>query len=271
LLAILPDENGSLYGNVKRIYETDIGLVSQCCRRSNVFTKSNQILANIAIKINAKAGGRNSVFDDAQKSLPVVSNKPAIIFGAHVTHPSAIDHSATSIASVVASQDWHEVVKYNGVVSAQGHHDEIISGLKDIVMELLHAFEKGSNKKPEQLIFYRDGVSEGQFTQVLEKEIPEIEKAWKALYDNEKPQITFIVVQKSEICHPAETDFFLCGHVEIKGPSRPVQYLVLRDDNNFTADELQGLTNNLCYTYASCPRSLSIGMSFFSAFSDNLV
>ncbi|WVZ65882.1 hypothetical protein U9M48_015173 [Paspalum notatum var. saurae] len=176
LLAILPDENGALYGNVKRICETDIGIMSQCCRRSKVFTKNNQILANIAIKINAKAGGRNSVFANVQNSLPVVSNKPTIIFGAHIAHPSAVDDSVPSIASVVASQDWHEVAKYNSVVVAQDHREELISGLEDIVKELLHAFEKESNKKPQQLIFYRDGISEGQFKQVLEKEIPEIEK-----------------------------------------------------------------------------------------------
>ncbi|CAN6205328.1 unnamed protein product [Urochloa humidicola] len=287
LLAILPDKNGRLYGNVKRICETDIGLLSQCCLRSNVLTKSNKILANIALKINAKAGGRNSVFDDAQKSLPVVSNKPTIIFGAHVTHPSAEDDSAPSIASVVASQDWHEVAKYNGVVRVQGQREEIISSLEDIVKELLHAFENKSNMKPQQLIFYRDGISGSQIKQVVKKEIPEIEKAWKALYNNENPQITFIVVQKrhslslfpidnkykhhvakknvepgtvvdSEICHPAEFDFFLCSHAETKGPSHPVQYLVLRDDNNFTADELQALTNNLCYTYASSTLSVSI-------------
>ncbi|KAF8700759.1 hypothetical protein HU200_034115 [Digitaria exilis] len=161
-----------------------------------------------------KAGGRNSVFDDTQKSLPVVSNKPTIIFGAHV----------------VASQDWHEVSKYNGVVRAQGHRKEIITDLEDIVKELLHAFEKESNRRPQQLIFYRYGVCESQFKQVLEIEIPEIEK----------------------------------------GPIHPVQYLVLRDDNNFTADELQVLTNNLCYTcmtvcpvshlvsYASCTQVVSI-------------
>ncbi|WVZ54467.1 hypothetical protein U9M48_005254 [Paspalum notatum var. saurae] len=238
LLAILPDENGALYGNVKRICETDIGLMSQCCRRSNVFTKNNQILANIAIKINAK---------------------------------------------VVASQDWHDVAKYNSVVRAQGYRQELINGLEDIVRELLHAFEKESNKKAQQLIFYRDGISEGQFKQVLDKEIPEIEKAWKALYDKENPQITFIVVQKRhglklfpsakkyqryakriniepgtvvdhEICHPAEFGFFLCSHAVIKGPSRPVQYLVLRDDNN-----------NLCYTNASGTQSVSIASPLYYA------
>ncbi|RLM84530.1 protein argonaute 18-like [Panicum miliaceum] len=169
LLAILPDNNGSLYGNIKKICETDIGVMSQCCRKSIVFTKYNKILANIAIKINAKAGGRNSVFEDAQKSSPVVSNKPTIIFGAHVTHPSVVNHSAPSIASVVASQDWHEVDKYNGVVRAQGQREEMIGGLEDMVKELLHAFEKESDRKPQQLIFYRDGVSGSQLKQVFEK------------------------------------------------------------------------------------------------------
>ena len=55
---------------------------------------------------SCQAGGRNSVFEDAQKSLPVVSNKPTIIFGAHVTHPSVVDHSAPSIASVRFSFVW---------------------------------------------------------------------------------------------------------------------------------------------------------------------
>jgi eukaryotic translation initiation factor 2C len=37
-----------------------------------------------------------------QKSLPVVSNKPTIIFGAHVSHPSKKKYgsAAPSIASV---------------------------------------------------------------------------------------------------------------------------------------------------------------------------
>jgi len=33
---------------------------------------------------------------------------------------------------------------------------------------------------------------------------------------------------------------------------------VLWDENKFTADGLQSLTNNLCYTYARCTRSVSI-------------
>jgi len=44
----------------------------------------------------------------------------------------------------------------------------------------------------------------------------------------------------------------------LKGTSRPSHYHVLWDDNNFTADELQILTYQLCHTYVRCTRSVSI-------------
>uniref|UniRef100_A0A453QF85 Piwi domain-containing protein n=1 Tax=Aegilops tauschii subsp. strangulata TaxID=200361 RepID=A0A453QF85_AEGTS len=65
-------------------------------------------------------------------------------------------------------------------------------------------------------------------------------------------------VVDSKICHPTEFDFYLCSHAGIQGTSRPAHYHVLWDENKFTADELQTLTNNLCYTYARCTRSVSI-------------
>ncbi len=38
-----------------------------------------------------------------------------------------------------------------------------------------------------------------------------------------------------------------------QGTSRPAHYHVLWDENKFTADGLQSLTNNLCYTYVHIP------------------
>ncbi|XP_052185350.1 protein argonaute 1-like [Diospyros lotus] len=42
LIVILPDNNGTLYGDVKRICETDLGIVSQCWQNDN---KQVQLLA----------------------------------------------------------------------------------------------------------------------------------------------------------------------------------------------------------------------------------
>ena len=43
-----------------------------------------------------------------------------------------------------------------------------------------------------------------------------------------------------------------------QGTSRPSHYHVLYDDNEFTADDVQCLTYQLCHTYVRCTRSVSI-------------
>ncbi|TYH41474.1 hypothetical protein ES332_D12G319500v1 [Gossypium tomentosum] len=302
LIVILPDNNGSLYGDLKRICETDLGIVSQCCLTKHVFRMSKQYLANVALKINVKVGGRNTVLVDAiSRRIPLVSDRPTIIFGADVTHPHPGEDSSPSIAAVVASQDWPEVTKYAGLVCAQAHRQELIQDLfktwqdpargtvsGGMIKELLISFRRATGQKPQRIIFYRDGVSEGQFYQVLLYELDAIRKACASLEPNYQPPVTFVVVQKrhhtrlfannhndrrsvdrsgnilpgtvvdSKICHPTEFDFYLCSHAGIQGTSRPAHYHVLWDENKFTADALQSLTNNLCYTYARCTRSVSI-------------
>ncbi|KAK8479150.1 hypothetical protein V6N11_082675 [Hibiscus sabdariffa] len=302
LIVILPDNNGSLYGDLKRICETDLGIVSQCCLTKHVFKMSKQYLANVALKINVKVGGRNTVLVDAiSRRIPLVSDRPTIIFGADVTHPHPGEDSSPSIAAVVASQDWPEITKYAGLVCAQAHRQELIQDLYKtwqdpvrgtvsggMIKELLISFRRATGHKPQRIIFYRDGVSEGQFYQVLLYELDAIRKACASLEPNYQPPVTFVVVQKrhhtrlfahnhhdrnavdrsgnilpgtvvdSKICHPTEFDFYLCSHAGIQGTSRPAHYHVLWDENKFTADALQSLTNNLCYTYARCTRSVSI-------------
>ncbi|KZV25671.1 protein argonaute 1 [Dorcoceras hygrometricum] len=302
LIVILPDNNGSLYGDLKRICETELGIVSQCCLQKHVYKMSKQYLANVSLKINVKVGGRNTVLRDAiSRRIPLVSDRPTIIFGADVTHPHPGEDSSPSIAAVVASQDWPEVTKYAGLVCAQAHRQELIQDLYKtwqdpargvmhggMIRELLISFRKATGQKPQRIIFYRDGVSEGQFYQVLLHELDAIRKACASLEPNYQPTVTFVVVQKrhhtrlfannhndrqatdrsgnilpgtvvdSKICHPTEFDFYLCSHAGIQGTSRPAHYHVLWDENKFTADGLQSLTNNLCYTYARCTRSVSI-------------
>ncbi|XP_048136222.1 protein argonaute 5 isoform X1 [Rhodamnia argentea] len=299
LVIILPDMTGS-YGKIKRICETELGIVSQCCQPRQAAKMSKQYFENLALKINVKVGGRNTVLNDAiLRRIPLVTDMPTIIFGADVTHPPPGDDANPSIAAVVASMDWPEVTKYRGLVSAQTHRQEIIKDLHipkqtpdgkpgGMIRELLIAFRRSTGHKPYRIIFYRDGVSEGQFSQVLLYEMIAIREACDALEKDYMPRVTFIVVQKrhhtrlfpqdynrrdsmdksgnilpgtvvdTHICHPTEFDFYLNSHAGIQGTSRPSHYHVLLDEYNFTADALQVLTNNLCYTYARCTRSVSI-------------
>lgn len=74
-------------GDLKRICETGLGIVSQCCLTKNVFNMRKQYLASVALKINVKVGGRNTVLvDTLSRRIPLVTDRPTIIFGADVTH-----------------------------------------------------------------------------------------------------------------------------------------------------------------------------------------
>ncbi|CAN6442567.1 unnamed protein product [Victoria cruziana] len=296
LIVILPENSSIFYGKLKRFCETELDIVSQCCKPKHVSRNSPQYLENVALKINVKVGGRNTVLVDAlQRRIPIVTDAPTIIFGADVTHPSPGEDSSPSIAAVVASQDWPQITKYCGLVSAQAHRREIIDdlytvtdkGARGMIREHLISFQRETGHKPARILFYRDGVSEGQFAQVLLDEMQAIRKACASLEEGYLPRVTFVVVQKRHhtrlfpadksrgstdksgnivpgtvvdtvICHPSQFDFYLCSHAGIQGTSRPTHYHVLYDENGFSADQLQVLTNNLCYTYARCTRSVSI-------------
>ena len=55
---------------------------------------------------------------------------------------------------------------------------EQILDMENVFKKLLERFyDINHSRKPERIIFYRDGVSEGQFEMVLNKEITAIQRA----------------------------------------------------------------------------------------------
>lgn len=281
VMVILPTRDTLLYGEVKRITDCNIGRPSQCIVSKNVGRPSKQYCANVCLKINVKMGGVNSSLGS---QLPYVSDVPTIVFGADVTHPSAGDTNRRSIASVVASVD-SQMSRYASKVRVQANTQELISDLQDIVKNHLITFYQMNNVKPRRIIFFRDGVGEGQFSHIMNTEVSAIRKACQSLEASYTPKITFIVVQKrhhvrfmpinrsqsdrsgnclagtvvdTTITNPLYRDFYLLSHSGIQGTSRPAHYHILVDENKMTSDDIEALTYRLCYTYARCTRSVSV-------------
>ncbi|KAK9766945.1 hypothetical protein K7432_003575 [Basidiobolus ranarum] len=282
IVCILPNTGVQLYGEIKRVSDTVLGVATQCVQGKHVFKPNKQYCANVCLKMNVKLGGINSFLSPEQ--IPFISQAPTIIFGADVTHPGPGEHAKPSIAAVVASMD-KRVSRYASCVRVQAGRTEIIAELASMVKELLIAFYKTCNQKPAQILFYRDGVSEGQFGQVLHAEVEAVRSACRSLENGYNPKLTFVVVQKrhharffpmdksqadrsgncmpgtvvdTSITHPYEFDFYLQSHAGIQGTSRSTHYHVLYDDNAFTSNTLQELTYRLCYLYARCTRSVSV-------------
>ncbi|KAG8868690.1 hypothetical protein FRB97_002069, partial [Tulasnella sp. 331] len=160
--------------------------------------------------------------------------------------------------------------------------------------EIIGRFQNfNQGKLPEKIIMYRDGVSEGQFQQVIDLEIPKIHAACKKFKFTERPKLTFIVVGKRHhnrffpesgagadqsgnclagtiidqaITHPVEYDWYLLSHASHLGTSRPAHYSVLLDENDMQPDVMQEITFALCHVYARCTRSVSIPAPTYYAY-----
>jgi hypothetical protein len=56
-------------------------------------------------------------------------------------------------------------------VLLQGHRQEVIGAMQEVVQDMLKEFHRRNNgRKPQALIYYRDGVADSQFPTVLEHE-----------------------------------------------------------------------------------------------------
>ena len=66
------------------------------------------------------------------------------------------------------------------------------------------------------------------------------------------------LVVDSGATHPFAFDFYLQAHAGLQGTAKPTHYICVADENGFTADRLQNLCNQLCYTYARATRSVSL-------------
>lgn len=282
IFVIMPRQDSTNYGAVKKTCETHIDILSQCMLGKHVQKKSPMYVKNILLKVNVKLGGINNTISKSP-SFQFFMNQPAIIIGADVTHPNP-GSKVPSIAAVVGSMDAMGY-RYATSIRHQNSREEIIRDFAAMVKELLVSFYRATKQKPMKIIVYRDGVSEGQFLHVLEHEVTAIKQACASLEATYAPPVTFVVVQKRHharffvtnerdadrsgnipagtvvdqgIVHPREFDFYLCSHGGIQGTSRPTHYHVLYDEIKWSADMLQEFTYRLCYTYGRCTRSVSL-------------
>jgi eukaryotic translation initiation factor 2C len=298
LLVILPSSDTSIYNRVKYACDIKEGLLNICVIGSKFANANNQYLANVALKINIKLGGRNQSLDNSK--LGILAHGKTMIVGIDVTHPSPGSSSnAPSVAGIVASTDqW--LGQWPGDLRIQSGRQEMVADLEGLFKSRMNLWCSKQGVYPENILIYRDGVSEGQYNQVLDVELPALRKACKELYPATStkkgiPKITIVIVGKRHntrfystkpedadrswnpqngtvvdrgVTEARNWDFFLQAHTAIQGTARPAHYYVVYDEifraqkvtTPFAnpADMLEDLTHNLCYLFGRATKAVSI-------------
>ncbi|KAI9883228.1 MAG: hypothetical protein M1823_005004 [Watsoniomyces obsoletus] len=298
LMFIVSDRTSFHYFRIKRSCECRFGVVSQCLQAMQVSKSGNgQYLSNICMKINAKLGG--STARAAHKNNDwghfLV---PTMVIGADVSHaPGGSDQAST--AAMTMSMDKLGL-RYAAACETNGRREEIISeeNIHKLLPDLVKHWAKNVNagNLPNQIFYFRDGVSEAQFQHVLKREVPHLRAMLAKISPTWKRQVKFLVVVASKrhhfrffpksndkaagdqkqnplpgtlvektITHPFDNDFYLCSHKAIQGTARPVHYTILLDEVGMSINQLHALIYEQCYAYMRSTTPVSLHPAIYYA------
>ncbi|PYI05148.1 Piwi-domain-containing protein [Aspergillus sclerotiicarbonarius CBS 121057] len=265
LLIILPQAAERLYSRIKYLCDVKKGIRNVCVIEEKFLRSNDQFLSNVALKLNLKLGGINQTLPD--HSLGIIKNGKTMVVGVDVTHPTSgtLPARAPSVAAMVASVDRF-LAQWPAELCTQPGRQELVTQIDALLKSRLHVwcrFNRG--QLPENILVYRDGVSDTQYGSVLSVELPRLREACSDLYGSmgqSEPRISIVVVGKRHHTRffttvrteqgtgrpqntnpangtivdqgPANSskvwDFYLQSHTAGRGIARPGHYVVLLDE-----------------------------------------
>ena len=298
VFVVLPSKSTFNYSMLKYVADIQVGVQTVCTviMNDNKVKAGVGEVANLLLKANMKLGGvSHTLHQDSRPSLLIPGS---IIIGLDVTHPGQTGmEDAPSVAAIVGTRG-NDFFRYSGHLQLQTHRDpnkkavEELLQLKNMMLRQLKSYqEDNQGALPNRVFVYRDGVGDSQLQLILEREIPRLKEAFTELYTaTTMPKLVLLVAQKrhhvrffrdgsnrehdkafdrnnnvnpgfvhdSEIVSERHWDFYLNSHACIQGTARSCRYIMIYDDLNVSADDIEELTNRLTWLFGRSTTSISI-------------
>lgn len=268
ILGILPAKDTALYNCIKQACDLHCGVRNVNVQadkfrgdhRKGIVGADPQYCANVGLKINLKMGGGYQSL--RSHDLGIFGDGKTMLVGLDVTHPSpGSAGSAPSVAAIVASIDSN-LAQWPAEIRIQAARQEMVDDLENLLKSRIIRWRTANkNKLPENIVVYRDGVSEGQYDTVVNTELPLLRKACTNTYpatDTKKglPRIAIVIVGKRHktrfyatnggdaersfnpqpgtvvdrgISEARNWDFYLQAHSALQGTARPAHYFTVWD------------------------------------------
>ncbi|CAI6339047.1 unnamed protein product [Periconia digitata] len=296
LFFIVNDRNTEVYRRLKKSLDCRYGIASQVLQSKHVQSCSGQYISNVCMKVNAKLGGTTTWVQSSviPKMNPAFASTSTMVVGADVSHPApgAGSGEASSIAAITVSQDAR-FTRYWAEVQTNGNRIEMIT-TKNIENHFTPMVKNwmqraGNGHPPKHVMYIRDGVSEGQYAAVLEDEVTDMKKAFKALGARDCPKFIVMIAGKrhhirffpqkgdrnknalpgtlveSGCTHPFEFDFYMCSHVAIKGTARPIHYACILNEAEWDSRQIQQFIFEHAYSYVRSTTPVSLHPAVYYA------
>lgn len=294
--------SGELYKDVKRYY-TDMGIVTQCLlapkqSRSGCEWYDQAILNGLCQQIYAKAGGavwapvlpENNTYAKSTMLCAFDVSRPKKIVGRQTEVPIS---TAGFVSTYEGSFEYTYSQKKSILPNRLNHGGELQQ------QSLMKAFIKNScdvycafngNSLPEHIVIFRDGVSDGQVSAILETEVKSLYEYLCQRYREAGCSVCdlkVIVAQKTCAMRLAAADnidlrpgyyipnhssdkkqkgseFLMASQATVHGTTpKPIRYKIIFDSTDALVDNdsfkhIIELTNSMAYGYVNWPQAISL-------------
>lgn len=178
---------------------------------------------------------------------------------------------------MVATVD-QKLTRYFSSISLFHSNEDLGEQLCESVCKAVMAYRNYNKSLPRYLVLYRDGVSEGQISQVLESEVENLKVRLEEVYYGPNFKMMFIIVNKKinirlfnqkenppigtvvddVITSPFKYDFYIISQQVRQGTISPTSYNIIYDNTGLDAETVQTMTYKLTHVYYNCSSTVRV-------------
>lgn len=253
----------NVYKDMKRFFNTN-GIATQFFVSFNPHKDVSGLskYGNLLLQMVNKIGGNLWHVDRTIKN--------SLLLGADVYHAKG----NKSVASVVGQFDTYFKRSFSTATIQSKEYQEIMKSVSSMVIEQVENYVKANKQPPQHVIFFRDGVGEGQLQEVINIEVKAIEEKLAQKYQNQKPGLIFIVVTKrvddrfainsqgirnpnaglvviKDVVKSDRANFFMIAQKVTQGTANPTHYDVIYNNTNLSLNEIVTLSYELAWGYSN--------------------
>ncbi|XP_017472383.1 PREDICTED: protein aubergine [Rhagoletis zephyria] len=269
LMVVLVSAHEEKYSCIKKKCCVDRPVPSQVVTLRTIAPRGDKasglmsVATKVVIQMNAKLMGAPWLTDIPISGLMTV--------GFDVCHSAKEKNK--SYGALVATMDLKSKPHYFSAVSQHMKGQELSNEIGMNMTYALKAYRNEHGMLPKKILFYRDGVGDGQLHQVFHTEVKFLKEKLDEIYKNAGEPgpcpMAFIVVSKrintryfingrnpppgtvvdDIITLPERYDFFLVSQSVNQGTVSPTSYNVIYDTMGLDADKIQMLTYKMTHLY----------------------
>jgi len=267
IICILPGSRGKskLYDPLKSLLIRDFPVPSQVVLNNTLKRDRalRSVVNKVIIQIVAKIGGTPWLLENLPQS-----GTNTMVVGVEVFSK----RSSHSVVGLCASLDPN--FSQFCPVAELGHTTAAMN-FTESMLKALETYYSVNQTYPQQVIIYREGISDSGRAEALQTEVPNYLNALETLLQQgkvpQRPKLLFLIINRrtnarfytaeevknppigtcvdTQVVHPQGWDFYICPVTTNQGVASPTHCFVLYDDTGLSADQVQVLTYRLCYSY----------------------